>query len=106
MFVGILGFEVRVGDGEAVCVSRLEPHPDGLRFRWLYGGEDLIILGDKTKVELVHRPYPEGETDATMRLSVFRHCKRVTYSEWCVAKTIDGEIRELQDAIRILELGR
>ena len=55
---------------------------------------------------VVHRPWPEGETDATMRLEVFRAAQRVLNVDRNVCDTVDSAIDELEAAIAAYKLGR
>lgn len=90
--------------GQCVSVSRIDRVPLWI---WVYpiAGGYLKIPGSE-KVTLVHRPYPAGETEATMRLRVFHCCQRVLAVEEHVRETVDSAIKELQEAIEALELGR
>lgn len=90
-------------DGQRVTVTRIDRVPLWI---WVYPIADgyLKIPGDE-KVTLIHRPYPEGENDATMRLRVFRCAQRILNVELRIGD-VDDAIRELGEAIEAYELGK
>jgi len=55
---------------------------------------------------IVHRPWPEGETDATMRLEVFRAAQRVLNVDRSTLDPVDASIDELEAAIAAYKQGR
>jgi len=106
------GDTVRVSlcDSPKVVLGILQRIEGGLLGEWL----EVTLEGDarnrwfspRHPVILVRRPYAEGETDATMRLEVFRAAQRVLSVERNVLDTVDSAIDELEAAIAAYKQGR